>query len=55
MEQKIKDLITELKSENSERTSNINSPNCSDYSHTALVHSYNATLAVITKLEAIIK
>ncbi len=54
MEQKIKDLIDELKSENEERTAKMNSINCSDYSHTVLVHSYNATCAVIRKLEAIV-
>jgi hypothetical protein len=55
MEQKIKNLITELKEKNQERSENMNRGTLSDYNHTATVHTYNNTLDIIKKLEEILK
>jgi hypothetical protein len=55
MYEKIKLLIAELKAENEQRNKELNSPNISDYSHTAKVHMYNNTLNIIKRLEKIIE
>jgi hypothetical protein len=51
MENKIKALITELKSENQDRSNAMNSGECSEYAHTVLVHKYNLTIEFIKRLE----
>jgi hypothetical protein len=55
MEQKIKNLITELKEKNQERSEIMNRGTLSDYNHTVVVHTYNNTLDIIKKLEEILK
>ena len=51
---KIQALITELKSENRDRSIAMNDENCSQYSYSALAHTYNNTLSFIEKLEKIL-
>jgi hypothetical protein len=55
MENKIKLLITQLKEENSNRSKEMATGECSQYRHTALVHTYNNTLDIIKKLENLLK
>jgi len=55
MEQKIKNLIAELKAENRKRTEKINDVTLSEYNHSFYVHTYNNTLDFIIRLEALIK
>lgn len=50
----IQALITELKSENRDRSIAMNDENCSQYSHSALAHTYNNTLDIIKRLEKIL-
>jgi len=50
MKTKIKELIFELKNENSIRAEKLNNTK-TDYEHTVLVHQYNLTIEFIKKLE----
>jgi hypothetical protein len=50
METKIKNLISELKKENSIRAEKLNNTK-TDYEHTVLVHQYNLTINFIKRLE----
>lgn len=54
MEKKIQALITKLKQENQDRSVALNDKDCSEYSHTVLVHKYNNTLDIIKQLEEIL-
>ena len=47
-------LVRELKNENQDRSDVMNSPNISEYSHTAKIHTYNNTLNIIKRIESII-
>ena len=46
-------LKHELEEENNNRSKKMNSGECSEYEHTALVHMYNNTLDIIKRLDKI--
>lgn len=55
MKQQIEELVRQLKKENEHRSELMNDPNITQYSHTVHVHTYNNTIDVIKRLEAILK
>jgi len=55
MKYEIENLVRELKKENDTRTTKLESCNTSDYNRSFLTHTYNNTLDIIIRLEAILK
>jgi len=55
MKYDIENLVRELKKENETRTTKLNNPGISDYNCSFLTHTYNNTLDIIKRLEAILK
>lgn len=55
MRSKIKALIIELKNENKNRSIAMKDDMCTEYGHTVLVHTYNNTLDILTRLELVLK
>jgi hypothetical protein len=55
MKQQIEELVRQLKKENEHRSELMNNPEITQYSHTVQVHTYNNTIDVIKRLEAILK
>lgn len=55
MRSKIKALIIELKNENKNRSIAMKDDMCTKYGHTVLVHEYNNTLDILTRLELVLK
>jgi ABC-type antimicrobial peptide transport system ATPase subunit len=54
MNDELKELVRNLKKENAERTIVMNNGNISDYGYTSNVYTYNNTLDIIKRIEAII-
>lgn len=50
----MKELIRELKDENTERSRKMNGGKLTEYGHTVSVHTYNNTLDIIKRMEKLL-